>query len=81
MSAVTATPRGFVAAGTTGERDAALWASPDGLAWHRVAARGLDGPGEQRVTALAVLGGDLVAVGTSADHRGETPLLWRAPLP
>ncbi|WP_344953203.1 hypothetical protein, partial [Actinomadura miaoliensis] len=80
------TPKGFVVAGTVGgpgAQDAAMWASTDGAAWRRVPARGtgLDGPGDQRLTALAAVGGDVLAVGVNADHRGETPTLWRTTAP
>ncbi|GLW62426.1 hypothetical protein Arub01_06700 [Actinomadura rubrobrunea] len=80
------TPKGFAAAGTVGRpgaQDAAMWASPDGVAWRRVPAHGhgLDGPGDQRFTALAAVGGDVLAVGVDAGHRGETPVLWRTAAP
>ncbi|WP_329519762.1 hypothetical protein [Spirillospora sp. NBC_01491] len=86
LTGVTATEKGFVAAGTTGQpgrQDVVLWASADGDAWRRVPVHGtgLDGPGGQRLTALTALGGDLLAAGISADHRGETPMLWRVPAP
>jgi hypothetical protein len=86
VTAVTATPKGHVIAGTTGDpgdRDVALWSSADGRAWRAVPARGtgLDGPGDQRLTTLAVAGGELVAVGMTGDHRGETPTFWRRPVP
>ncbi|MFC0037468.1 hypothetical protein [Actinomadura rayongensis] len=70
-----ATPQGFALAGTSGGRLTVL-VSPDGTAWRRVAAKG-DGT----VTALTVVGRDLVAVGSAAGHRGDVPFLWRAPLP
>lgn len=86
LTAVTATPKGFVAAGTLGEpgrRDVALWSSPDGRAWRSepVHGIGLDGPGDQWLSALATVGNDLVAVGMTGDHRGESPILWRSPAP
>ncbi|WP_067455110.1 hypothetical protein [Actinomadura macra] len=80
VTAVAATPKGFVAAGATGG-DAAVWTSPDGTTWRRVPVAGLDGPGDQRLTALTSMGGDLLGLGTSTDHRGETTLLWRAVAP
>lgn len=60
-----------------------MWASSDGVAWRRVPAHGhgLDGPGDQRFTALAAVGGDVLAVGVDAGHRGETPVLWRTAAP
>ncbi|MFD0682960.1 hypothetical protein [Actinomadura fibrosa] len=81
LTAVAATPRGFAVAAATGARDAAVWASGDGAAWRRVPVSGLDGPGDQRLTAMTALGGEVLAVGTSADHRGESALLWRAAAP
>ncbi|QXJ24689.1 hypothetical protein AGRA3207_006065 [Actinomadura graeca] len=79
-TAVAATTTGFAAAGTAGG-DAAVWTSPDGVSWRRVPAAGLGGPGDQRLTALTPVGGDLLGIGTSADHRGEAALLWRAVAP
>ncbi|MFI6520222.1 hypothetical protein ACIBF1_32040 [Spirillospora sp. NPDC050679] len=78
LTAVTATPRGFVVAGETGS-DVALWTSADGASWRMERPRGdgLAGDGAQRLTGLAVLGGDLLAVGTDRDG----PTLWRRPLP
>ncbi|POM24720.1 hypothetical protein BTM25_33540 [Actinomadura rubteroloni] len=69
------TPHGFALAGTSGGRLTVL-VSRDGTAWRRVAAKG-----EGTVTALTVVGRDLVAVGSAAGHRGDVPFLWRAPLP
>jgi hypothetical protein len=86
LTAVTATAKGFLLAGATGEagrQDVALWTSPDGSGWRRLAASGtgLDGPGDQRLTALASVGGQVVGTGTSTGHRGEVPMLWRTPAP
>ncbi|SEF82092.1 hypothetical protein SAMN04489712_102157 [Thermomonospora echinospora] len=86
VTAVTATPTGHVVAGTTGNpggKDVAVWSSADGRTWKAVLAHGtgLDGPGDQRLTALAVVGGELVAVGMTGDHRGDTPTFWRTRLP
>jgi len=86
VTAVTATPRGLVIAGTTGapgSRDVVLWTSADGKAWKRrsVHGTGLDGPGDQRLTTLAVVGGELVATGVTGDHRGDTVTFWRTALP
>ncbi|MCW2902946.1 MAG: hypothetical protein JWO67_5211, partial [Streptosporangiaceae bacterium] len=79
---VAVTSKGFVVAGTAGapgRTDVVLWASGDGSAWRPVRphGHGLDGPGAQRLTALATLGDDLLAVGVTSDDRGETPTLWR----
>ncbi|WP_116024259.1 hypothetical protein [Thermomonospora umbrina] len=85
VTALTATPRGYVMAGTTGapgDRDVAVWAA-NGRLWRSVPARGggLDGRGDQSLTALAASGTDLVAVGVNGDHRGDHPTFWRRPLP
>ncbi|WP_242901230.1 hypothetical protein [Actinomadura terrae] len=79
-TAVAATPKGWVVAGTLG-RAAGIWTSRDGAAWRRVPAAGLDGPGDSRLTVLTSLGGDLLALGTRAAHRGTSTLLWRAAMP
>ncbi|WP_026341664.1 hypothetical protein [Actinomadura atramentaria] len=82
-AAATATPRGFVLAGSTGlpgRREITVLASADGAGWRRVAARGT-GSGDQRVAALAVVGRDLFGVGGTAGHRGDVPFVWRAPVP
>ncbi|GAA2419148.1 hypothetical protein GCM10010191_32660 [Actinomadura vinacea] len=87
LTAVTATPKAFLLAGTTGgpgRRNVALWKSPSGAeGWNRVRAfgAGLDGRGDQRLTALTAVGNQVVGTGVSADHRGETPMLWRTPAP
>ncbi|WP_242885165.1 hypothetical protein [Actinomadura litoris] len=79
-TAVAATPKGWVVAGSLG-RAAGIWASRDGAAWRRVPAAGLDGAGDARLTVMASLGGDLLALGTRTDHRGTSTLLWRAASP
>ncbi|MFH1330462.1 MAG: hypothetical protein ABIJ48_07425 [Actinomycetota bacterium] len=49
---------------TTGEYDAAVWLSPDGLTWTRVPQQGsLGGPGLQVMEAVTAGGPGLVAVG------------------
>jgi hypothetical protein len=88
FTAVTATSKGFLLAaarGVPGRRDVLLW-SWTGTAnapWRRVAAAGtgLTGPGDQRLTALTSVGGEVVGTGISADSRGEIPTLWRNPSP
>lgn len=86
LTAITATIKGFAVAATAGlpgRADALLWTSADGRTWRRVEPRGtgLDGPGSQWLTGLALAGSDLVAVGVSADHKGDAPMLWRIPAP
>lgn len=86
LTALTATPHGFVAAagaGRGGRSDVELWTSPDGRSFtqDKPQGLGLSGRGDQWLTGLAPVGGDLLAVGVTADHRGEQPTLWRRPLP
>lgn len=86
ITAAGTTSRGFVVAGTAGapgRGDVVLWSSADGRGWRSIRPHGtgLDGPGAQRLTALTASGGDLLAVGFTGDHRGETPTLWRTPSP
>lgn len=82
----TATPRGFVIAGVSGDwgrTGVVLWTSPDGRTWRleRPEGTGLSGRGDHWLTSLTSVGGDLLATGVAADHRGEQPTLWRRPLP
>jgi hypothetical protein len=86
LTALTATPKGFVLAGTTGasgRSDVVLWTSADGRSWtaRTPHGTGLAGRGDQWLTGMTALGGDLLAVGVTADHRGEQPTLWQRPLP
>jgi hypothetical protein len=83
---VASTSTGFVltgADGAPGRTDVLLWSSTDGRAWRSIRPHGtgLDGPGAQRLTALTTLGDRLLAVGVTADDRGETPTLWLTPSP
>ncbi len=82
VTAATVTPHGFVLAGTAGS-DVVLWTSADGAAWTLVRPHGLglDGPGVQRLDGLTVIGGDLTAVGFTADQRTDGATLWRRPVP
>ncbi|WP_305886719.1 hypothetical protein [Actinoallomurus rhizosphaericola] len=86
VTAATATPRGFVvtgAGGRLGRSDVVLWTSRDGRSWtaQTPEGTGLSGRGDQWLTGMTPLGGDLLAVGVSTDHQGEQPTLWRRPLP
>jgi hypothetical protein len=86
VNAATATPGGFVisgAAGRPGETDVVLWTSRDGRSWtlDRPTGTGLSAPGDQWIAGLTALGGDLLAVGFTASHQGEQPILWRRPIP
>ncbi|MER7548021.1 hypothetical protein ABTW95_33930 [Spirillospora sp. NPDC127506] len=75
-AAVAPTPRGFVLTASSGE-DGAVLASADGTTWRRLDVGGLDGPGDQRLTALTAMGGTVLATGTD----NGAPILWRAPAP
>ena len=72
----------IVLAGTAGS-DVVTWSSPDGRSWRaeRPHGLGLDGPGVQQLHGMTVVGGDLLAVGFTGDHRTDGPTLWRRPLP
>jgi hypothetical protein len=85
VDAASANSSGFVIAGTTGNpgsADVVMWTSADGRTWTSTRPRGtgLSGRGDQRLTGLTALGTDLLAVGTTADHAGRQPTLWRRPL-
>ncbi len=75
ITALTAAPRGFVAAGVvgrSGSRHAVTWVSPDGLTWSRpVQAAGSE------VTALTATG--TTVTGTS--EQGTTPTVVALPAP
>ncbi len=79
---MTATPHGFVLAGTSGS-DVTLWTSADGVTWRgsRPRGHGLDGPGVQRIAGVTVTGTTLTAVGFTGDSRGDGSTLWRPSLP
>lgn len=86
VTELTATPSGFVLAGTVGRpgtSDVVVWTAPDGRSWtyDNPAGTGLNGRGDQEITGLAAFGGNLIATGTTADHNGRQPTLWRRPLP
>ncbi|MFL6054698.1 MAG: hypothetical protein ACJ72W_17520, partial [Actinoallomurus sp.] len=86
VTAMTATPRGFVIAGTSGRPgavDVMLWSSGDGRTWTsaRPEGTGLSGKGDQKLNGLTAIGIDLLGVGTTSDHTGAQPTLWRRPLP
>jgi hypothetical protein len=85
VTATAATSSGFVITGTTGNpgsADVTVWRSADGRTWtsQRPQGTGLSGKGEQRLTGLTTVGTDLLGVGTTADHTGQQPTLWRRPL-
>ena len=75
ITALTATPGGFTAAGLagrSGSQRAVTWTSPDGQAWSAPA----QAPGTE-ITALAVTGGTVA--GTA--EQGSAPTLVRLPAP
>jgi hypothetical protein len=85
LTALAPTPKGFVIAaggGRGGSSDVYLWTSADGRTWkqEKPQGRGLSGRGDQWLTGLTTIGTDLLAVGVTADHRGEQLTLWRRPL-
>ncbi|MCQ0008447.1 hypothetical protein [Actinomadura madurae] len=86
ITALTATPKGFAATGTTGRAgatDVVSWTSADGASWQAAApgGTGLGGVGDQQITGLSVFGDSLLGVGRSADSRGGQPVLWSRPVP
>ncbi len=86
VTAMTATARGFVVAGTSGRpgsSDVMLWSSGDGRTWtpSRPEGTGLSGKGAQQLNGLTAFGADLLAVGVTSDHTGDQPTLWRRALP
>ncbi|WP_067475467.1 sialidase family protein [Actinomadura hibisca] len=86
VTALTATPQGFAAAGTTGRpgsTDVVSWTSADGASWETATpgGEGLGGPGDQQVTGLAVLGTSLLGVGHASGPKDEQPVLWTRPVP
>ena len=74
--AVTALPgaRGWLAVGTDGRGDAAVWSS-EGTTWTRTPAEGLGGPGEQVLHDVVAGEDGLVAVGTD----GNSAAAWTSP--
>ncbi|HEX6468126.1 MAG TPA: hypothetical protein VF069_03450 [Streptosporangiaceae bacterium] len=84
VTAMTATSRGFAAAGTvdaSGDEDVVLWTSADGRSWSSSSPRGpaLSGTGTQRITALTVVRSRLLGVGLTADSHAQHVTLWQGP--
>ncbi|MEU8381498.1 hypothetical protein [Streptosporangium sp. NPDC048865] len=80
-----ATPEGVVAVGWQGEAgagDSAAWTSEDGLKWqrHTPSQGSLDGDGAQWLGAVAVSGGQVVALGRSTTYSADHLTLWRSTL-
>ncbi|MBG0815125.1 hypothetical protein [Planomonospora sp. ID82291] len=80
-----ATPDGVVAVGrqgAPGEGDSAVWTSPDGRSWqpHTPTQGHLAGGGVQWLGAVAVSGGQVVALGRSTTYDADHLTLWRSTL-
>ncbi|MFF4992164.1 hypothetical protein ACFY19_33635 [Streptosporangium saharense] len=80
-----ATADGVVAVGwqgTPGEGDSVAWTSEDGLKWqpHAQTEDGLAGEGAQRLGAVTVSGGQVVALGRSTTYDSDHLTLWRSTL-
>ncbi len=77
--------QGLVAVGWHGEQgdgDSAAWTSQDGLSWSRMALTGdrLAGPGMQWLSAVAVSGSEVVALGRSTTYDSDHMILWTSSL-
>lgn len=80
-----ATADGLVAVGWHGrsaDSDSAAWTSEDGFEWRRqeLPQDTMGGPGAQWLGAVAIFGGDVVAVGRSTTYRTDHLTLWRTAL-
>ncbi|WP_433244989.1 hypothetical protein ACQPYK_42625 [Streptosporangium sp. CA-135522] len=80
-----ATTEGVVAVGwqgIPGEGDSVAWTSEDGLNWQRHAPvqSSLGGDGAQWLGAVAVSGGQVVALGRSTTYNADHLTLWRSTL-
>jgi molecular chaperone DnaK len=60
--------------------DAAVYTSPDGNTWTRVAATGLSGPGPQSVQrVIRTADGHLIAIGSALTGAHQGPAVWTSP--
>ncbi|MEV0387693.1 hypothetical protein [Nonomuraea sp. NPDC050643] len=68
--------------GVPGEGDSAAWTSQDGLAWNRMALTKdrLAGQGTQWLSAVAVEGSEVVALGRSTTYSADHLILWTSSL-
>ncbi|TDD35010.1 hypothetical protein E1286_40110 [Nonomuraea terrae] len=68
--------------GVSGEGDSAAWTSPDGLSWNRMALTQdrLAGQGSQWLSAVAVNGSEVVALGRSTTYSADHLILWTSSL-
>ncbi|MGC4954550.1 hypothetical protein ACLQ2P_15160 [Actinomadura citrea] len=83
VTALTATPKGFTVAGTSGGADTSdvvSWTSADGASWEAQVPGGvLAGAGRQEVTGLVPFKDAVLGVGRTVARAGEQPLLWSRP--
>lgn len=86
INAVAVGPQGYVAAGTNilgrpgVDNDVAVWVSPDGVAWTRVAEETFAIPRVQRVSAMVHGPEGFVAVGHDTAQAGNRiPAAWHSP--
>ncbi|MEV8630214.1 hypothetical protein AB0395_01015 [Streptosporangium sp. NPDC051023] len=80
-----ATAEGVVAVGwqgVPGEGDSVAWTSEDGLKWqsHTPTEGSLGGEGAQRLSAVAVSGDQVLALGRSTTYNSDHLTLWRSTL-
>ncbi|MFF0867446.1 hypothetical protein ACFYUV_37180 [Nonomuraea sp. NPDC003560] len=68
--------------GVPGEGDSAAWVSQDGLSWNRMALTRdrLSGLGMQALTAVAISGTEVVALGRSTTYDTDHLILWTSSL-
>ena len=62
-----------------GDMNAAVWTSSDGKRWTHASGASLGRIGEQRMDAVAAVGGGLVAVGSERTGGDTDPAVWRSP--
>jgi len=74
VTALTAGPGGFTAAGqfgTAGQLAAAIWRSPDGASWAQLQIRGLTGGGNHDITTLAPSGTAVTAIDSILSQQNQ----------
>ena len=77
ITALTASPAGFTAAGISGaagDQRIVAWTSHDGAVWTRILVG--DHGGTRRITALAASGSAITGVGQIGTPRAELTVLW-----
>ncbi|MFQ5967864.1 MAG: hypothetical protein ACE5MI_09665 [Acidimicrobiia bacterium] len=85
MTSVTVGGPGLVAVGwdrSGGDQDAAVWTSPDGIAWFRIPhdEAALGGEGSQRLASVTSGGPGLVAVGSDRSGGDVDAAVWTSPV-